>query len=210
MTDDNAAGLPPLAGIDTRAGMAIAHGEVILYRRVLRRFGDQQRNFAARFRAARQNPGDTNAATRVAHTLNGLAGNLGIAGVQRAAKRLEQCCERGQEFRLDSELRALLDERRVVLDGLTALDEPPPSDNDGPDHADADPSRIPKLMDRLRASIVDSSAEAGNLVQQLAPLLQPTPETTVLNALRRTLDAYDFDRALELQQQLAGELGLPR
>ena len=70
---------PELAGIDTRAGLARAQGNRMLYRRLLEKFREGQGRFVKEFREAAQS-GDAEAATRLAHTLKGVAGNIGASG----------------------------------------------------------------------------------------------------------------------------------
>src|SRR5262249_22977944 len=64
--ETDATPLAGIAGVDTDASLAGLMGDVALYRRLLRMFRDGQRDFAVRFRAARE-AGDTVTATRMAH-----------------------------------------------------------------------------------------------------------------------------------------------
>lgn len=79
---------PELPGIDLQAGLARVERDQQLYLKLLRRFRADQAGFAAAFRAA-WSQGDRETATRLAHTLKGLAGNLGAHALQEAARRLE-------------------------------------------------------------------------------------------------------------------------
>ncbi|MGE0484418.1 MAG: response regulator [Gammaproteobacteria bacterium] len=120
----SAAALPPLPGIDTAAGLAVANGKAEFYRRLLLRFRDGQADFAARFTAALDDA-DPEAATRAAHSLKGVAGNVGALGVQQAAATLEGVCQAGHGgAELDAARAAVeraLDEVMGGLAGLEAL-----------------------------------------------------------------------------------------
>ena len=73
------AALPPLPGIDIKAGMATSMDSQMLYTRMLRSFRDSQDKFAELFAAAQTDP-DPVAAARAAHTLRGTAGNYRRTG----------------------------------------------------------------------------------------------------------------------------------
>ncbi len=79
---------PELPGIDLQAGLARVERDQGLYLKLLRRFRADQAGFGTAFRAA-WSQGDMETATRLAHTLKGLAGNLGAHVLQEAARRLE-------------------------------------------------------------------------------------------------------------------------
>lgn len=79
---------PELPGIDLQAGLARVERDQGLYLKLLRRFRADQAGFGTAFRAA-WSQGDRETATRLAHTLKGLAGNLGAHVLQEAARRLE-------------------------------------------------------------------------------------------------------------------------
>jgi PAS domain S-box-containing protein len=122
-------GLPELPGLDMDAGLAIASDKPDFYRRLLLRFRDSQSGFGERFAGALAN-GDLEAATRVAHSLKGVAANVGATGVQQAADVLEKACRSGAQEGDIRQHAAVLDTQLAqVLAGLDALlaDEPPGS-----------------------------------------------------------------------------------
>jgi len=81
--------LPAVDGLDTRDGLARVGGNVTLYQKLLRQFADQEATFAARLGSALAD-GDAALAERLAHTLKGVAGNIGATSVQAAAGCLEK------------------------------------------------------------------------------------------------------------------------
>lgn len=120
-------GLPELPGLDMDAGLTIASGKPDFYRRLLLRFRDSQRVFGERFAVALAD-GDVEAATRVAHSLKGVAANVGATGVQQAAEVLEKACRSGAAEADIRQHAAALDTRLAeVLAGLDTLvaSEPP-------------------------------------------------------------------------------------
>ncbi len=81
-------GLPSIEGLDTRDGLARVSGNRKLYLKLLRQFLDQSTVSAKIADALTQN--DTPLAERLAHTIKGVAGNLGAGTVQNVAARLEK------------------------------------------------------------------------------------------------------------------------
>jgi DNA-binding response OmpR family regulator/HPt (histidine-containing phosphotransfer) domain-containing protein len=116
-----AGGLPPLPGIDTAHGLATCMGNAALYRRMLLKFHDGQKDFAEQFALARADH-HPETDTRIAHDLKSNAGNIGAKGVQLAAAKLEVACmEQAPAQQIDDRLQAVLKELSPVIAALEAL-----------------------------------------------------------------------------------------
>ena len=189
-------GLGVLPGIDVKAGLATTMDNEKLYRRLLAKFRDGQRNFAEQFRAARVSA-DSSAATRAAHTLRGVAGNIGAKGVQAAAGELESACREGAPAaRIDELLDKTIAELTPVLAGLAAIggtDAPA----DSARLAALDPARARELRDRLRVLLADNDADAGETVQELAELAKGTALAPGVKKVANAVAQYDFESALK-------------
>ena len=81
--------LPSIAGLDTNDGLSRVGGNRKLYVKILRQFAEQQGPALDQVADALAK-GDHALAERLAHTLKGVAGNIGAAGVQSAAAALER------------------------------------------------------------------------------------------------------------------------
>jgi len=90
-SQDNGASndLPDVAGLDTRDGLARVAGNQKLYLRLLRQFIEQQGPAVAQINGALEKS-DVALAERLAHTLKGVAGNIGAKAVHTAAASLEK------------------------------------------------------------------------------------------------------------------------
>ncbi len=116
------AALPRLPGIDTTLGLAQT-GKRSLYLRMLAKFRDQQaRAFATDFRGAREQ-GDWPVATRLAHSLKGVARTLGAETLGQAALAVEEACREQDAARVEERLAPLLRELERVSEGLAACPE---------------------------------------------------------------------------------------
>jgi PAS domain S-box-containing protein len=204
--------LPPLPGIDPRAGLATSGGKHALYLRLLRRFASTHDDFGTRFAAARSDA-DASAATRLAHTLRGTAGNIGALAVQEAAAWLEQVCgdPAHTAAQVDAALHATLAALAQVLPGLSALgdagDDPPAAaTGEPPNHA-----AVLDLLARMAQLLADNDADAVEVAPRVAQALGAGPYGGTADALVEALAGFQFDAAQGHVQALADALaGAPQ
>jgi PAS domain S-box-containing protein len=106
--------LPAIEGLDTKDGLTRVAGNRKLYLKLLRQFVEQQGPALDQISAALLG-GDIALAERLAHTLKGVAGNIGAKTVQAAAGALEKWI-RNQAG--STELEAAQQQAAAVLDPL--------------------------------------------------------------------------------------------
>ena len=107
------ADLPAIDGLDNADGLRRVGGNQKLYMKLLREFASQQADAVEQIRAALAT-NDTESATRVAHTLKGVAGSLGAGPVQTAAAAVEKLLRD----------RAAADATNPALEQLAAVVDP--------------------------------------------------------------------------------------
>ncbi|NEX23728.1 response regulator, partial [Thiorhodococcus mannitoliphagus] len=203
-TDDEKAPLLELPGIDTDAGLAVSQGRYALYRRLLLKFRASEVDFAERFRKAQTDP-DPQAAERCAHTLKGMAANIGAQGIRAKAQRLEAAChDRAADAQLDELLQQTQVELQLVLQGLARLEgEAASADVSGA----LDHRQLRDLMTRLRVLLEDDDTDATDLVTALLERPGMQSHRTPLKALARAVGDYDFPTALDALARLEADLG---
>ncbi|MFM8442447.1 MAG: response regulator [Methylococcus sp.] len=196
------AGLPgSIDGLDIAAGLNRVANKPAIYLKLLRMFVSQQEN-AARIVHAALEGGDHELALRTAHTLHGLAGNIGALALSEAAAHLEQALKGGLA---DSALAAPLAEFEAQLTRQIAalksalnLTPPPeaPAANALPHAGDALVLEAlrPRLL-QLRQQVLDSDSEAGETLQGLLPELRMAAPLESVAALEQAMQRYDFDQA---------------
>jgi PAS domain S-box-containing protein len=195
-------GLPPLPGIDVEAGLATTMQNHKLYQRLLTKFRDSQGGFAEIFALARIDA-DASAAARAAHTLTGTAGNIGARGVQAAAGALERACFDGADApTIDGLLAALLKVLDPVIAALRLLDAPAQSAATG-----APPLDLTEELDALERLLIQSDADASDLLSSLMDKAAGTPSAQILKQMERALEGFDFDAALAHLKQMPGRNG---
>jgi two-component system, sensor histidine kinase and response regulator len=195
--------IPELAGIDTQAGLAISQNDPRLYLKLLHRFRESQSDFAVRFAAARLDP-DPEAATRCAHTLKGVAGNIAARDVQAAAQALESACQAGESGeRLDVLLAETLACLEPVIAGLAVLDR---SESAESGTAPVERAVVEPILARLRALLLDDDTEAADVVEELKPLLAGSALGSLMHRMTQVIEDYDFEAALTVLDELERDL----
>ncbi|MBU0594330.1 MAG: response regulator [Gammaproteobacteria bacterium] len=88
--------MPQLAGVNMDEAMECVNGNIALYRKLLMLFREKQADAVEHIRAAWQS-GDHETAARLAHTLRGLAANIGAEDLVNKIRELEAALRNGQD-----------------------------------------------------------------------------------------------------------------
>jgi two-component system sensor histidine kinase/response regulator len=156
--------LPDIAGLDVKDGLARVAGNRKLYLKLLRQFAEQHGPALNQISAALAQ-GDSALAERLAHTLKGVAGNIGAKPVQAAAGTLEKLIH---DRAAAAEVKAAQSKVAAALDPLLAqlekaLGSPgpgSPAPNDAPAAGDpAQAARAAAQLARLLSELDPGAAE---------------------------------------------------
>jgi CheY-like chemotaxis protein/HPt (histidine-containing phosphotransfer) domain-containing protein len=188
---------PTIEGIDMAGGLRRVNGNQALYQRLLRQFRTHQISVPATIHNALTD-GDFETAERLAHTLKGVAGNIGASKVQSVAGEIESAIHRRAAL---TDINALLAEAILVLEPLgRALDGYLPAEvlriAEMPSNADMSrySGDFARLVDLVRAS----DSDAPGVFESIAPWIANRYGADVCLNIRRYLDDFDFDRALSV------------
>jgi len=199
--EDSAADDTPLAipGIDTAAGISRMGGNVGGYRKLLRKFADNQANAIEEIINARLQ-GDNETAVRAAHTLKGVGGSIGAGNLQRLGGELEHGLKESPE----ADFEALLADTGAELERLIqaigdALGAAEVSQNapTKPLPVDYNP-RLQLLSDQL----AEYDGEAGDTLDKLVDDVGDPEIRAQLDKLRNLVGQYDYDGAQAIVAQL--------
>ncbi|HTP34421.1 MAG TPA: Hpt domain-containing protein, partial [Candidatus Acidoferrales bacterium] len=198
--------LPDVAGIDVAGGLKRVAGNRKLYRSLLEQFVNKQADAAAQIAAALQG-GDRELAGRLAHTVKGVAGNLGIGQVQAAAEGVERAIRNG-----DAQVAPPLEKFNEVMSPMVqairrGLAETAPAEAvaaTGPFDAKA----AAAAMQKIRGLIEANDGGAVEALPALETALAETVEKAKLDALRDALDNFDFDAALGSLNEIDRQCGV--
>ncbi len=168
--DGTAATLAGISGLDAAAALRRVRGRVDRYEAMLREFVANQADAAVRIGAA-IGAGDAAGAERLAHTLKGLAGNIGAQSLQATATALEHALRAGEAdwpSRLEAMRRSLDAQVRAIVDAL------PPLATGVADRADDgfDPAAFDAACERLEALLACDDGDAEQVAREHEALLR--------------------------------------
>ncbi|MBF0371472.1 MAG: transporter substrate-binding domain-containing protein [Magnetococcales bacterium] len=193
-TENSPLQLPEMAGINTAAGLKTVLGNVSLYHKLLIKFYRKESGFEEKIRQALES-GNLKTATRLAHTLKGLAGNLGATTLQESAALLEKGCAEQNKTEIEAHLPTVLGALEEVLTGLAVLEEQVKEKTpSGPQPLDL--SRIIPLLEILRTNLEAYDSEAGSDLEKLTPLVEGTSLEEEMARVTELMENYDLEEAL--------------
>ncbi len=194
--------LPEIAGINVADGVKRVAGNKPLYRDLLTQFAAKQSDTAAEISASITN-GDLKLAERIAHTVKGVAGNIGITEVQSAAQRLEKAIREQSDS-----VPLLLDEFATSLstqvDAIRrALYESAPTTPQETRTSPFNGEAASGAITRLRTLLDASDAAAEDAFHSLQAAVGGAVEKSELDALRAFINDFDFEAALVKLDEIA-------
>jgi CheY-like chemotaxis protein len=198
--------IPPLDGIDTAQGLRRTQNNGVLYRKLLQRFADGQRDFVMRFTAA-ITAADWTLAQRELHTFKGLAGTIGAVQLHKLSEAMEaRCAQMTSDPGEMAQLAAQLELVVMSIDGfLKTADEKAlrsSTTDSAPERSNlADLSHVVDTLRRLLPLVEAFDTAALDQLDAQASALSAAGHGTLLKGLKRALAAYDFDTAQTLIQQ---------
>lgn len=200
--------LATLAEIAAAEGLARVGGNETLYRSLLHRFAEQHATAADAIRAAMAE-NDTATAQRVAHTVRGVAANVGATRVAEAGKALEQQLKHGAPASLPP-LLATLD--RCIQDAVAAIArlEIPVAEEPAEARASValDRPALREGLIALRDLLETDLMEALHVLETLRAPLEQSPARAALHRLDSHLQSFDTDSALLRLQEIARTLDI--
>ncbi len=181
-----------LQGIDRARGLRTTQNNQGLYRKLLLRFLATEGDFVERFDRLWQK-GQVAEAQRLAHSLKGVAANLGMTELEGAARALEQAC--GEEGGVKQQLELLADALQTLMASLETMSH----ESEG-DAGDADE----QVLDR---QALVSLINARETLDQLAPMLETSSLRQPWQQVEQAVARYDYAAGMthldELRQALA-------
>ena len=164
-----------------------------LYHRLLSSLANTQADAAERVATALRERDDP-AARQIAHTVKGVAANLGATALAEAASRLENTLQAGQPSDADLDLfRRTLAETVTLIRGL-----PTTRRSVAADHAAPMEAAIPgsaELVERLRVLLQAGDGEAIDVVQAHRASLQRLLGAVSFRTMESELERFAFEAA---------------
>jgi len=201
---DEEVNVPEIEGVDVAGGLERVAGNKRLYVDLLGQFVARQGSAGAQIEAALEN-GDRRLAERLAHSVKGVAGNLGMDSIFQLAGKLQ------------SAIRESRDDVDVLFEGFSweldrqvqaiqgALRAQSLAQQGGEGHRRFDPAEALAIVARLRGLLETSDADAADTYRKLAEILRGTVDTMRLDALGAAVNGFDYEAALLELNEIAKE-----
>ncbi len=200
--------IPTVEGLNTMEGLRRVAGNAKLYLNLLRQFVEGQGDAAQRIEEC-LGKGDQSTAERLAHTVKGVAGNIGAAGIQAVAGELEKAIRHKTGAVNIETLRVKFAE---VLAGLTASLKPllgaqtaAPSIVPAPP---ADPQQLKPAVEQMSKLLAESDAAAVDYLETTGPILGSLFAPDDYSRFKQHVTSYAFDDALDLLNRVLKEKGV--
>ncbi|MBF0280820.1 MAG: response regulator [SAR324 cluster bacterium] len=187
-----------LPGIDTKTGLERVARNDKLYRKLLKKFSQNQANSTEEIKKALKNK-DIELAIRLAHTIKGVAGNIGAMDLHVAARDLESGIQQdGADV-----AKILLESVQVHMDQVLASiaemknesgESAAKSDDSSPL---IDRSKIKSIINELAQLLEDDDTGATSVFESFKRYLKGAEVETELSELERLIGEYDYEEALE-------------
>jgi two-component system sensor histidine kinase/response regulator len=196
--------IPHIEGIDTEQGLMRMAGNKRLYIKIIKSFYESNLDFSKKL-IDTFNSGNKEATARAAHTLKGVAGNIGAIELHKAAEELEKDLK--EETVTDIEER--LKKFNTFLEPVLEKIKMELIDNEvslvKSDDAQIDEDKIKILLEELVALLKDDDFEASEKIDEIMDIAGNYKKAELMQ-IRRFVEDYDFEEALELTNKLIKEI----
>jgi two-component system sensor histidine kinase/response regulator len=193
-----------ISGIDTKAALRRAGGNLKRYESLLRKFAQLSAGGVEEIRNALA-AGETETAARAAHSIKGSAANLGATGVAEVAAKAESAILAGQGIEdalrsLDTSFATTAAAIRVALPSEQAV-----GGNGG---GSADPATVLEPLTRLKTLLKNDDGDAADFILDARPSLSRVLTEAEMDALVGHVGNFDFAAALHSLSDIAARLSL--
>ena len=198
-----------LPGIDVKTGLSRVGGNQKLYLNLLSKFRKNQGTSISEITSALEN-GDIELATRLAHTIKGVSGNIGAIELHAAAADLEDGIKKEGKDVAVVQIESVQAHLDQVLNSIQELE----SKNEGPTAqsgdlpAELDLVAVEPLMQELSTLLKDDDTEASGVLEQLKGQLRGTDHSEKVEELEELIGQYDFEEALDNLITMATKLNI--
>jgi len=195
--------MPVLAGIDSALGLRHVAGNSTLYLQLLDRFRASQRSAADEIRNDFE-AGRHDAACKRAHTLRGVAGNIGARDLQAMAQAVEESLrgELQEPVKMAQRIASL---ESTLAAALHALDRYFAGDAGRtlPEQAGAHADSAEQALLHLQALLAEFSGDTTDYFDAVRARLASVLDAATLERLATHLSKYEFEEARSLLLDLA-------
>ncbi len=185
--------------IDEADALLRLGGNRATWLRLLKRFVENQHDVPAQLLAARTS-GNDEEAIRLAHTLRGLAGNIGARPLAEIAGRLEKALREDPVPNLP-----LIEEMSNALKAVLEIARRTAQEDPESVHTLDDPLAS---MRHLYAMLIEDDARVVRRFAEIQPWLDSRADPEQVAQLAQAVNRYDFEHAIEHLKHIASSLDM--
>jgi len=199
--------LPQMPDLDTESGLARVGGNGKLYRSLLVKFHNEYADTTGQIKDALARK-DMELGTRLAHTVKGVAGNLGAKELQAAGADVETAIKHGNLDNIGELLNTFEKKTQAIITGLKDFVAAAESaGKKGGEKETGEPAKLKELLEKLRPSVEKKkpkpSKEVMTEINEFA-----WPDLAVeIGDLNRLITKYKFKDAVSVIDSLNKKLG---
>jgi two-component system sensor histidine kinase/response regulator len=195
--------LATIAGLDAQGGLGRVGGNSKLYLKLLRQFAEQQGDVVGQVSAALAK-GDTPLAERLAHTIKGVAGNIGAKAVQAASSTLEKLIrDRAPVPEVESAKRAVAAVLVPLVEQLQrATAQPVAAAEAVSSEPLVDEAKACAAAEQLLKLLSEFDPGAVEFIEEHGTFLRSLCTADVWDQLQKQVQAYEFAESQVLVQQI--------
>ena len=195
--------IPEIPGINITEGLERVAGNRRLYLKFLVRFQNDRANDVETISRALEK-GDTETASRVVHTVKGVAGNLGAIPLYHAAKELEKAIKNGDKHAWKQLNETFTTALTLIFDGLKNLKEidTPPIAPPLAQRISTDTGPLISLLTDLAEKLASFNIDTDSLRADMNERLKGTQAEPAFRTLEKHIENYEFQKALAALDQL--------
>ena len=187
-----------LPGFDTKGALARVGGKTDIYQKILKKVLESEKDVVQRLQESLSRE-DHDTAIRTAHTLKGVAGNIGALSLQTAAKSVESAIKKNEPSAIETAITEL---QLCLSDAFGIIQTVLLPNNQKKDTIGMDLKSIVPTLNLLKNQIENFDSSATETCDILLKMLQEPPFNEQVTCLAKTLDVYDFESAHQLADEL--------
>ncbi|MEO5377407.1 MAG: response regulator [Magnetococcus sp. DMHC-6] len=198
--------LPVLAGIDVAKGIRHVGGNIALYRKVLRKFAQNQAGACQEMQLRLAN-GESKTLESISHSLKGVAATIGATKLAGLAEKIEKQSRIPEGMlELPELLGTTASELAIVISAIETQIESSVIVGNKKILQSVSPEELAPLLTNAMALLENFDASVEKVVEELTPMVAHTGvRWSRLEAIKMALGAYDFEACLELFRDWAKE-----
>jgi len=191
-----------LDGIDISSGLKRMAGNRRLYRKLLLRFRQEQSGAVEEIRAAVQ-ADDLGLAHRIAHTVKGVAGNLGANELHAVASGIDAAFSRKDLEEVDERLPLMEHELQRLRAAILPMESTKDTAKQHPaEGRHVDLTHVQDGMERLAEFLRENSVDAQQELGALIRFVEGSKHEASFKEISDLVSEYEFEGALDKLSQL--------